>query len=553
MREKLKIGLLLNTPFLPAWEYKIINEIKSSDYAVISLIIRNQSTNSITKERKDSSGSLIFRLHQMIDRVVFATRNSYFKKKDISEIVKDVPELKINMAEDEGDNRVIDRVIPEIKEFNLDIILQFGFNPLPKDTLSIPRYGVWSYQMDISRNELTGTSGYYEVVREIPVTVSELVVLKGNGTENRVIARAWESTCSYSINLNRNKLFWRASLFMPRVMKGIYSYGDGFLRVLEEKFKNEVSGINLQLPAPSLIPAIKNLVASFNIFLRKSLKKLFYTDPFSWVLLFTINNESDPLNNSYGSFAKIQPSKDKFWADPFVIFKNNKYYIFVEEFIYRKNKGHISVLELNEKGKLLNVQKIIDKPYHMSYPFIFEIENNYYMIPETGGNRTIDLYKCLRFPYEWVYVKTLMNDVNAVDTTLFYFKDKWWLFTVIDKIDNILDCSPELYLFMTDDIFSDRWISHPLNPVVSDIRTARPAGKIFINGNKIYRPSQDCSERYGRAFNINQILKLTETEYEESLARKVEPDWDTHLKGTHTFNSDKDFTIIDAYSFRKRI
>jgi hypothetical protein len=145
-----------------------------------------------------------------------------------------------------------------------------------------------------------------------------------------------------------------------------------------------------------------------------------------------------------------------------------------------------------------------------------------------------------------------MDNVNAVDSTLFYHNNKWWLFTVIDKIDSVLAVSPELYLFYTDDFLSENWTSHPQNPVVSDVRSARPAGKIFIKEGKIYRPSQDCSGRYGNSFDINQILTLTENEYKEKKVIKVKPDWDTSLKGTHTFNFDGDFTIIDAYSFRKR-
>jgi hypothetical protein len=288
------------------------------------------------------------------------------------------------------------------------------------------------------------------------------------------------------------------------------------------------------------------------IFSRKSLKKVFYSDPFSWVLLFKIKDSKDFLNNSYSSFNRLQPSKDKFWADPFVISRDDKYSIFVEEFIYAKNKGHISVLELDKAGTLLRVKKLIDKPYHMSYPFVFESEGAYFMIPETGENRTIDLYKCIDFPDNWVFVKNIMKDVNAVDTTLFNYNGKWWLFTVIDEINSSLDGSPELFLFFTDNIFSGTWTSHPLNPVVSDIRIARPAGKVFIHNGNIYRPSQDCAGRYGKAFNINQILTLSETEYKEVRVRKIEPDWDSNLKGTHTFNFDGDFTVIDAYSMRRR-
>jgi len=146
-----------------------------------------------------------------------------------------------------------------------------------------------------------------------------------------------------------------------------------------------------------------------------------------------------------------------------------------------------------------------------------------------------------------------MENICAVDTTLLFHNRKWWIFTSIDDTDNISGGSTELFLYFSDDLFSDDWKSHPNNPLVSDIRTARPAGRIFIRDNKIYRPSQDCSVRYGKGFNLNEITVLTETEYEEELLIKVEPSWDNKLKGTHTFNFDKNFTIIDAYSYRRRI
>jgi hypothetical protein len=532
---------------IPSWEYEFIEKIKDSEYSRIALIVMNEKN-----ERKSGRGSFIFRLHQKIDQLIFLRKHSYSLIKDICELVKDVPSIQVNSTKDDGFECFKTDDINEIRKYNLDIIIKIRYGLIKGDILEIPSYGVWFYSMTNFNSEKEDTTGYYEIIRKNPVTASELAIIKEERKKKTVITRVFESTCSYSISLNRDKLFQRASLFMPRVINGTYLYGSDYLKKLEEKYNQGNADIIEQLPAPSFFPSIFNLVSSKLIFLHQIFKKLTFTDPFSWTLLFKIGAENDFLNNSYESFERLKPSKDKFWADPFVVSKEGKYYVFVEEFIYRGNKGHISVLEIDKEGQLLNVQKIIEKPYHMSYPFIFDIENNFYMIPETGGDRSIGLYKCTEFPGKWVFVKSLMDNVNAVDSTLFYHNNKWWLFTVIDKIDSVLAVSPELYLFYTDDFLSENWTSHPQNPVVSDVRSARPAGKIFIKEGKIYRPSQDCSGRYGNSFDINEILTLTVTEYKEKKVIKVKPDWDTSLKGTHTFNFDGDFTIIDVYSFRKR-
>ena len=175
------------------------------------------------------------------------------------------------------------------------------------------------------------------------------------------------------------------------------------------------------------------------------------------------------------------------------------------------------------------------------------------MIPETSQNRTIELYKCTGFPYQWKFEGNLMENIVATDTTPFFHENLWWLFTTIDHTNGISGCSTELYLYYSDDLFSGNWTSHPLNPVVSDESNARCAGKLFVEDGVIYRPSQNCSMRYGRRININQVTKLNTDEYNEILVKEIIPDWDRELKGIHTINSEGGLTVIDVYSFHNRL
>jgi len=188
----------------------------------------------------------------------------------------------------------------------------------------------------------------------------------------------------------------------------------------------------------------------------------------------------------------------------------------------------------------------------MSYPFVFRSGSSYYMIPETAAYKTIELYRCTDFPYKWQFEKYIMKDVSATDTTLFHYGDKWWLFTTMDQTGGISGGSTELFLFYSDDPLTDNWIGHSLNPVVSDERSARCAGNLFMQDGEIYRPSQDCSLRYGKGLNINRVTKLNEGEYNEVVIEEIKPDWDHKLRGVHTLNFDENFTIIDTYKFHRR-
>jgi len=551
MDRKLKIGILVDNYHIPAWKYRIIEEIASSDFAEISIVVKNLEVKS-TPLKNEYHNSVVYRLHRKADRFIFRNKKDYHVIKNIGALVKDIPEIFAGTIKSGNAESFSQEALNEIRKYNPDIILKLGFGLIGGEILKIPKYGVWSYTMDNFGTEKEGTSGYYEVVMKRPVISSALEILREEKETNLVLSMAVEATCSYSIHLTRDRVFRRAVLFTARAINGIHKYGNYYLEMTGRKLTGKINSENMQFPVLSFINSVRNFYVALNIIAKKIFKKIFYSDPFNWILLFNKDDKIDFQHNKYGDYKKIQPSKDKFWADPFIIKKDERYYLFVEEFIYKKNKGHISVLELNNDGELLKAQTLIEKPYHMSYPFIFESEGIFYMIPETGGNRTIDLYKCVDFPDKWLFVKTIMSNLNAVDTTLFNYNGKWWLFTVIDEINCSLDGSPELFLFFTDDIMTDNWESHPCNPVVSDIRIARPAGRLFIQDGKIYRPSQDCSERYGEAFNINQILTLTETDYQEIQVKKVRPDWDRSLKGTHTFNFDDNFTVIDAYSFRRR-
>jgi hypothetical protein len=53
------------------------------------------------------------------------------------------------------------------------------------------------------------------------------------------------------------------------------------------------------------------------------------------------------------------------------------------------------------------------------------------MVPESIHNRSTDLYECIEFAHRWKLRMNLIENALAVDTTLFHYDGKWWLFTGI--------------------------------------------------------------------------------------------------------------------------
>jgi hypothetical protein len=268
-----------------------------------------------------------------------------------------------------------------------------------------------------------------------------------------------------------------------------------------------------------------------------------------WVLMYKIG--SVPARN-LNTFNYIIPPKDRFWADPFIIYQEGLNYVFFEEALYSNPQhAYICCLIIKPDGTVEKPVKILHETYHLSYPFVFKYQDSYWMIPESSEKRTIDVYRCDNFPDKWHLHKTLMRNIEAYDTTLFHYENKWWLFAnVVEKPG--LSSWDELFLYYADFPLSDDWKSHPQNPIVSDVRNSRPAGNIFEYRGSLYRPAQNSSIRYGYGIKINKIIKMTEEVYEEITIDSIEPHFNRSIIAIHTLNFENNLTMIDAQKRRCR-
>ena len=109
----------------------------------------------------------------------------------------------------------------------------------------------------------------------------------------------------------------------------------------------------------------------------------------------------------------------------------------------------------------------------------------------------------------------------------------------------------ELHLYYAESPLGP-WKPHARNPVVSDVLSARPAGRLFWSNDVLYRPSQDSSLRYGYATTISKVANLSATTYTETEVLKILPDWDTDIIGIHTLNLTEEMTVIDCLIKRRR-
>lgn len=267
-----------------------------------------------------------------------------------------------------------------------------------------------------------------------------------------------------------------------------------------------------------------------------------------WTIFISSNAKRD--TPAFADFKPLIQPSDRDWADPFLFKYNDRYFIFIEEKLFSAQHGHIAFLALDNELNITTQGIALKRPYHLSYPFLFSFDNQLFMMPESKGNHMIEIYRCSRFPDQWEFFRTLMPNVNAVDATLIEKDGKWWLFVNIE--DESGSTWTNLHLFCADHPLSDSWISHPKNPIVKDIRSARPAGNLVMRDGMLIRPSQDCSVSYGYATNFMQISKLSEIDYAETCRQTFTPPFLKNVFGIHTWNELDNVTIIDALLRRRR-
>jgi hypothetical protein len=159
------------------------------------------------------------------------------------------------------------------------------------------------------------------------------------------------------------------------------------------------------------------------------------------------------------------------------------------------------------------------------------------------------LYRAERFPGGWTPHEVLLDGVYAVDPTLVAVDGTWWMFVNIG-VEGTLNYD-ELHAFHAPQPFGP-WTPHRANPVKSDVRNARPAGRLFWWNGDLYRPSQDCSGLYGSAIVFNRVTRLTPSEFEETPVSRLEPRWAPNLLGAHTINAAPGITVTDVLVRRRR-
>ena len=230
------------------------------------------------------------------------------------------------------------------------------------------------------------------------------------------------------------------------------------------------------------------------------------------------------IRNPVITRSDVTDVKAEFVSDPFLVQADNKWYLFFEVMNSLAQKGEIGCAASQDSLHWEYNKIVLKEPFHLSYPYVFQYEGRFYIIPESAKASAIRLYVAERFPFSWNFVTNLLLG-TYVDTSVFYTNETWWMMTCSKPHTH-----DELRLFYADRL-TGPWTEHPNSPlVIKDPTNARPAGRILLENGKIIRFAQDDRLTYGKNVLAFLITEITRTTYAEQ-AYDHNPILDAQRKG----------------------
>ncbi len=542
MRSKLRVGLLLDGASVPYWAARSIERMVRSESVEIVLVVIDGGTEKDLDPTR-ATESFLYDTYIWFDRKKNFRGPDPLAREDIPRDLDKVGRVYLKRTAD-ARRMISEEVVRKIYERELDVLIDIG-NVTPLGELSrCARHGVWAFSPGDGVRYDGHPPGFWEMFHNEPVTTAHVRRIVRGTTS--IIYLSHSQTIARSEKKNREQLYFKGISFIPRLLD------DQCARGRDPIPAKENGTITARGPLPRAGPGNLDMMSYYVRRIPRDVRFLAGRALFEerWAVQYSMDSK---IPSTYDGFKELMPPLHTWWGDPQVAREDNDFYIFVEELQLprSKNHGHIAVIKVDQQGGHEEPVTVLERPYHLSYPFVFEWKDTKYMIPESSNAGTIELYEATMFPYQWRLVKELMTGVAAVDTTLVRRNGLWWMFTNIrENIGGPLN--DELFLFYSDDLLGDHWEPHPLNPIVTDARSARPAGRIFELDGILYRPSQDCSRCYGYAVNINRIMEMDEKSYRESRTAYVEPKEFPGASRVHTFSHIHGLTAVDTYMARPR-
>ena len=518
--DELKLSLVLPHRIVPVWLRDILRSLRDAEHIRLAVSVPTDGLLS------GARGSILFESWKSLDARAFRGR---IPADQNTERTADIGG-ELDAGQIHGFSVVgLETIAANVLHHGADIIVWMAPGRPPETLISAAQYGVLSVA-----DAFNPALGFREIVNREAATACDVVCFGKTSADDRILARTYAA--SDHLSLARGMVGVRAkcqALLLSTVTR-ICRHD-----VLKRTQSTPTAADRICRRDPGFLQLIWSLGKLYGRYCVDVIKRSFFFD--QWQIAYRVGGD----RLSQDDMIKLAPAHRGFWADPFVAERDGRKFIFFEELLQETSRGHISAIEIFPDGLVGTPINVLQREYHFSYPFLFDYDGALYMVPECADAGRVEVFRCTRFPDQWEPHAVLLDGVRAFDPTLIEHDGRWWMFVTIQHGGNSAD--DELHLYYASDPF-DEWIPHPLNPIRLDVRSARPAGSLFWQEGRLYRPAQDCSTRYGWAIAIQEVKCMTTRDYREVEAHRILPDWATSAHATHTINQGNGVTVYDCES-----
>jgi hypothetical protein len=530
MSKKIKFGILCNSLVFEAWEAACIEHLIASRQIELKLLVIKQTNIEIAptfiqKLIKYPYSNLFYRVYKR-----YVLKANTYKQISFETKFKNIPKLCCQtIKKGKFIEHFKDEDVAHIKKLELDFMLRFGFNIIGGEILKSCIYGIWSFHHADNDFIRGGPIGFWEIYLKRNTCAAVLQQLNEHLDRGKILRKGYLKTASHSYAENIDQLTEMAAIWPLQVCNDLLNDIDIITAAPEVNKKANLYKF------PTNLKFIKFLYVIIKNRVKFHLMQLLKAE--SWQIAEVNSNifELKKLGGQNITFIS-KSNSEHYCADPFLWPKASETKVLFEYFSYKENIGKIAMSDGNN-----NEFKFLDfaQKVHMSYPFLFEYNDQVFCLPEQADAGKVTLYKMDENGIVTKYNDLILN-FSARDASLVFYNQKWWLFcTKANYFENAA-----LFIFYANSLH-ETFLPHHNNPVKVDVQNARPAGHFFVENDLLYRPAQNSAKHYGHKVNINKILKLNEFVFEEEIIETIDPKVFGNFIGIHHVVNQNGQTVID--------
>ena len=165
--KKLRIAILTDTDYTPAWAYEMVSMVKEIEGVEIPLIVLNaDKSEKRSFYRKIASRVKIFFTvaYLTVEQKLIKPKIDAFAPRSFKELLPNSDRVYVMPIKSKFRDKFSESDLQIIRDYNLDIILCRGFRILSGEILTTPKYGVWSYHHGDNEENRGRPAVFYETL-----------------------------------------------------------------------------------------------------------------------------------------------------------------------------------------------------------------------------------------------------------------------------------------------------------------------------------------------------------------------------------------------------